>query len=106
MEEQEKTRQPRRFKTVSAEAFQNTMKALSIAQGELAEAIGYSQSAAAEWLKNGIMPYSASLACEALRRRNGIKTTAVVKVSRNVPEPVSDNVKVSEIAPGIWLMEL
>lgn len=59
----------KQFKTVDAIVFLDTAEKLGIGNRELSAALGYSDSAADNWIKEGRMPTVASLACEALIRR-------------------------------------
>lgn len=51
----------------SAQVFKTTAKLLDLTYAELARRIGFSTNASYEWIRYGIMPVSAALACAALR---------------------------------------
>lgn len=54
------------FKKSSAEKLETTARALGINPAALAQRLGYSNGASNHWIKEGVMPFVASLACDSL----------------------------------------
>lgn len=73
----------KQFQKVEFASFETTARELGVSADKLCETLGYAGHSHAHWKETGVMPKVASLACEALRRRqpNGHKAEVwLVKV--------------------------
>ncbi len=84
--------------------FAAAVVSLDISEPNLCEALGYSRHVYKDWERAGNIPKVASLAIECLRRRISQKRSAVVKAAKL--EVIEGDVKVTEVHPGIWVLEV
>lgn len=70
------------FQKADYSVFEETCQALGKSSTEVCDALGYSSNAWVEWKKEGKMPRVAAIACEGIRRRNGLSDRVyLVKVT-------------------------
>ena len=94
----------RQLKLVSFQIFLDTAERFGMTNGDLSEALGYSRNSHNAWQISGVMPKVASLACEGLKRRNGIKQEIIIRAKD--AEVIIGDGTCKEVHPGLFVLEL
>ena len=84
--------------------FEETLKKFEMTPSDLCEALGYSRGAYNAWRREHIMPKVVSLACEGLKRRNGLKQEIIIRAKD--AEVIIGDGKCTEVHPGLFVLEL
>ena len=91
-------------KRVSFQIFLDTAERFALTPGDLCEALGYSRSSHNAWRIQKLMPKVTGLACEGLKRRNGIKQEIVIR-AKDAKVIIGDG-KCVEVHPGLFVLEI
>ncbi len=91
-------------KRVSFQIFLDTAEKFEMTPGDLCEALGYSRASHNAWRINNKMPKVTGLACEGLKRRNGIKQEIIIRADK--AEVIIGDGTCKEVHPGLFVLEL